>query len=70
MLVLTILVVAASLGAMSLDRFGGDMRLNSAIDLVRGRWAEGRGQAIEEGRPYRFAVKVDEGRFNVAPLVP
>jgi prepilin-type N-terminal cleavage/methylation domain-containing protein len=70
MLVLTIMVVAASLGAVSLDRFGGDMKQNAAIDLVRARWAECRGQAIEEGRPYRFAIKIDEGRFRLAPDAP
>src|SRR5262245_23236282 len=70
MLVLTIVVIAASLGAVSVSRFGGDMKQNSAIDLVRARWAECRGQAIEEGRPYRFAIKIEEGRFRLAPDAP
>ena len=41
-------------------------RLEAAGDQIRGRWAEARAKAIEEGRPYRFATQPD-GQYKIAP---
>ena len=35
--------------------------------MVRARWAEMRARAMAEGRPYRFAVTENTGKFRVAP---
>jgi prepilin-type N-terminal cleavage/methylation domain-containing protein len=66
MLVLAIIVLLAAIAFPSIETMYGDVRLNAAADQIRARWADARTQAIEEGRPYRFAVQTD-GRFRVAP---
>jgi prepilin-type N-terminal cleavage/methylation domain-containing protein len=65
-LVLAIMVLLAALSFPSVETMYGDVRLNAAADQIRARWADARTQAIEEGRPYRFAVQTD-GRFRIAP---
>lgn len=65
-LVLAIVVLLASLSFPSLESMYGDVKLNAAADQIRSRWADARTQAIEEGRPYRFAVQTD-GKFRIAP---
>src|SRR5947209_9100957 len=64
-----VLVIIVMLGAMawpSIEAMYGDVRLSAAADQIRARWADARTQAIEEGRPYRFAVQMD-GRYRIAP---
>jgi hypothetical protein len=45
----------------------GPYKVNAAVDSVRSAWAQARGRAIEEGRPYRFAVIPGTGYYRVAP---
>jgi len=66
-LVMTILVVAAALVFPSLQSLQAPYKLDGAVDSVRGAWAEARARAIEEGRPYRFAVEPDGVHYRVAP---
>jgi prepilin-type N-terminal cleavage/methylation domain-containing protein len=66
MLVLAIIVLLATISFPSIVAMYGDVKLNAAADQIRGRWADARTQAIEEGRAYRFAVQSD-GRFRIAP---
>ena len=64
-----VLAVIVLLGAMlwpSIEAMYGDVRLSAAADQIRARWADARTQAIEEGRPYRFATQPD-GHFRIAP---
>jgi hypothetical protein len=35
--------------------------------MVKARWAEARARAMAEGRPYRFAIIENTGKFRVAP---
>lgn len=65
-LVLAIMVLLMAVSYPSIETMYGEVRLNAAADQIRARWAEARTQAIEEGRPYRFAVQPD-GRYRVAP---
>lgn len=67
--VLLVVVVIVLLGAMaypSIEVMYADVRLNAAADQIRGRWAEARTKAIEDGRPYRFAVQPG-GQYRIAP---
>lgn len=66
-LVLALLVVLSALAYPSLESMYGDFRLTSAADQVRARWAAARAQAMDEGRPYRFAIVPNKGNFRVAP---
>lgn len=66
-LVLALLVVLAAMAYPSLDSMYGDYRVVGAADLVRARWADARSAAVNQGRPYRFAVVRSRGNFRVAP---
>jgi type II secretion system protein H len=66
LLVAAVIVVMAAMAYPSMEAMYGDLRLTAAADQVRGRWAEARTKAIEEGRPYRFATQPD-GQYRIAP---
>jgi hypothetical protein len=42
----------------------------AAADAVQGAWAEARSRAINEGRPYRFAIVQGQGNYRIAPDSP
>jgi Tfp pilus assembly protein FimT len=65
LLVLAIIVIAAAMMVPTLDSMSGYHKMNASIDGVRGAWAVARSQAIEDSRPYRFAVS--GGHYRVAP---
>jgi len=67
MLVLVILVLATGIVVFSMRSAQGSYRLTAAADAVRAAWATARSRAIEEGRPYRFAVEPGGRHFRVAP---
>jgi len=66
-LVLAVMLVVAAITVPSLEVMQGDTKLNAAADIVRGRWADARGRALEDGVAYRFAVIPQTGKFRVAP---
>jgi Tfp pilus assembly protein FimT len=68
--VLAILVVVSALSVPSFQAMYGSYKLNAAVDSVRAAWADARARAIEEGRPYRFAVEPNGSSFRVAPDHP
>src|SRR5215207_2493825 len=65
-LVMAVIVLMAAIALPSIEVMYGDVRLTAAADQIRGTWANARTKAIEEGRPYRFAVQPD-GKFRIAP---
>jgi len=67
MVVMAIIVVVAALAFPSLRAMSGSFKLNGGTDSVRSAWANARARAIEEGRPYRFAVEPSGTAFRVAP---
>jgi prepilin-type N-terminal cleavage/methylation domain-containing protein len=68
MIVMAIMVIVASLAVPSIfQSMDGQTRVNAAADYVRAQWAECRTYAIEEGRPYRFAVMPNSGKFKIEP---
>jgi Tfp pilus assembly protein FimT len=66
-LVVTMLVVLAALAFPVVDNMYAGSRLNAACDTVRARWSDARARAMEERRPYRFAIKDSTGSFRIAP---
>jgi general secretion pathway protein H len=66
-LVLAVVVIAATLAIPYLDPMLDRAKVTAARDMVRSRWAETRAHAMAEGRPYRFAVTENTGRFRIAP---
>jgi Tfp pilus assembly protein FimT len=49
------------------DGMTGKPGQQAALDKVRGRLAEARARAMNEGRPYRVAVVPNRGKIRVAP---
>src|SRR5262245_42314654 len=68
-LVLVVIIIAllAVLSFPSLHSTYLNLRVTSAIDEVRAAWAMGRVQAVNEGRPYRFAIVPNKGNYRLAP---
>lgn len=69
-LVLALLVVVAAMIIPSAESMHGQFRLTQGSDSVRSAWALARAYAIDEGRPYRFAIIPNQGNFRVAPDSP
>lgn len=66
-LVMAIMVIFAALGYPSLDAMYAGVKVEGASDAVRAAWAEAQARAVNEGRPYRFAVVPGKGNYRVAP---
>jgi Tfp pilus assembly protein FimT len=66
-LVTAIIAAASAVVMPSLESMQGPYRRDAAVDMVRASWANARSKAVEQGRPYRFAVKPGEGKFRLAP---
>jgi prepilin-type N-terminal cleavage/methylation domain-containing protein len=66
-LVLAVLVIVAALTFPLIEPMLSENNVTAAQDVVRARWAETRGRALEEGRAYRFAVTENTGKFRIAP---
>lgn len=70
LLVVGILGFIAAMTVPALDIFMPDTKVKGSVDQVRAAWADARARAIEEGRPYRFAIVANTGRYRVAPDAP
>jgi prepilin-type N-terminal cleavage/methylation domain-containing protein len=66
-LVLAVLVIVAALTFPLIEPMLSENNVTASRDMVRARWADARGRALEEGRPYRFAVTEGTGKFRIAP---
>jgi len=66
-LVMLIIVIAAALTVPAIEGMMNDGRLKAARDMVRARWADIRGRAMKEGRPYKFSVTYQTGKFKIEP---
>ena len=67
MLVLVVLIVASAISIPVIDAMMADHRLKAARDMVRARWADIRGRAMKEGRPYKFSIIDNTGKFKIEP---
>jgi Tfp pilus assembly protein FimT len=70
LLVVAIVAFMAVLAVPAMDLFMPDTKVKGSIDQVRAAWADARARAIEEGRPYRFAIVPDTGYYRIAPDSP
>jgi prepilin-type N-terminal cleavage/methylation domain-containing protein len=70
LLVLVLLGVLAALAVPALDTMYSDVRARAAADTVRAAWSEAHSRAVNESRPYRFSLVLDQGNFRVAPDSP
>jgi prepilin-type N-terminal cleavage/methylation domain-containing protein len=66
-LVLAILVILAAMVYPSAESMYGHLKLSQGADTVRAAWAAARSHAINEGRPYRFAIIPGQGNLRIAP---
>jgi prepilin-type N-terminal cleavage/methylation domain-containing protein len=67
LLVLALLVILGALAAPSIDGAYGGIRLRAGADALRAALANARSHAMDEGRPYRFAVMPGQAAYRVAP---
>ena len=67
MLVMAVMVMFVAIGYPAIDNFYSGIKLEAASDSVRAAWSEAQSHAINEGRPYRFAIVQGKGNFRVAP---
>lgn len=66
-LVLFLIVIAASLAAPFVDSMLHPAQVTAAIDTVRANWEQTRARAMEEGRPYRFSIVENGNTFRIEP---
>ena len=66
-LVLAVLAVLTAAVYPSIEAMNAAYKLSGAGDMVRAVWADAQAHAINEGRPYRFALTPYTGNFRVAP---
>jgi hypothetical protein len=64
---MAVITMLSALIYPSIKGMSGYYKMTGAVDSVRAAWAQARAHAIEEGRPYRFAVVPETGRYRVAP---
>ncbi len=67
MLVMAVLVLAASITIPVISALRNPHLARAAADMVRARWADMRNRAMQEGRAYKFSVVENTGRFKIEP---
>ena len=66
-LVVVIFLIVASISIPMIQTTLMESRISASGDLVRGKMAEARARAMEEGRPWRFAFIANTGIYQLAP---
>jgi type II secretory pathway pseudopilin PulG len=66
-LVMAIMVILGALSFPSIDAMYDGVKMDGATDSIRAAWSEAQAHAINESRPYRFAVVPGKGNYRVAP---
>jgi type II secretory pathway pseudopilin PulG len=66
-LVLALMVILGAVGYPSIEAMYAGVKVEGASDSVRAAWSEAQAHAVNEGRPYRFAVVPGKGNYRVAP---
>jgi len=64
---MAIIVVLGAIAFPSIESFYAEYKVTASGDAVRAAWAQARAQAMNDGRPYRFAVVPNKGNWRVAP---
>jgi Tfp pilus assembly protein FimT len=66
-IVMCLIVIAVAIVAPVADSLINPNNVTAAIDTVRAQWADARGRAMEEGRPYRFSVQDASSHYRLEP---
>src|SRR5882724_1876127 len=66
-LVMALVVAAASLTFPLAESLLTPNRITAASDMIRAQWAEMRGRAMSEGRAYRFLAIDKSNKFRIEP---
>lgn len=66
-MVIAIIVLIGAMIIPNMEASYNAYQVSAASDQVRAIWAMASSHAVEEGRPYRFAVRPGTGEFRVAP---
>ncbi|HEV3082764.1 MAG TPA: prepilin-type N-terminal cleavage/methylation domain-containing protein [Gemmataceae bacterium] len=66
-LVMALIVLLSAAIYPNIEAMYGDSKVTASGDMIRAAWAEAQAHAMNEGRPYRFAVRPYTGDFRVAP---
>jgi hypothetical protein len=67
MVVLAILLVAGVGGVWAVNAMFNSSRVTAAADAVRAQLTLTRNRAMQDHRPYRFAIKENTGSYRIAP---
>jgi len=70
LLVMVIIIIVSALSIPSLHWMYDSYKMNASVDSMRSAWADARERAINENRPYRFAMDANGTAFRVAPDDP
>ena len=66
-LVMVIFIIVAALSIPLIQTMLTDSRISASGDVVRGKMAEARARAMEEGRPWKFGFMASTGVYQLAP---
>jgi len=66
-LVMAIIVIMAALAFPMMDSMFGPSKVGAAADAIRGRLADARAQAMNDGRPYKFSIQTNTGLMRIEP---
>ena len=66
-LVMLLIVAAASLAVPLFDSLMNPNQVSAATDAVRVTLEQTRARAMEEGRPYRYSIVEGGGKFRIEP---
>lgn len=66
-IVLALILLITAIAYPNLMSMYSDMRVKTGADHLRARLTEARSHAIDEGRPYRFAIVPGQGGYRIAP---
>src|SRR4051794_31773914 len=66
-LVMVIILIVAAISVPLIQTMLAESRIDASGDVVRGKMAEARARAMEEGRPWKFAFIVNTGVYQLAP---
>jgi prepilin-type N-terminal cleavage/methylation domain-containing protein len=69
-LVIAVITMVFAVCYPSIDAMYGSYKVTAATDSIRRAMLLARAHAIEEGRPYRFAVVMEGSHYRVAPDQP
>jgi prepilin-type N-terminal cleavage/methylation domain-containing protein len=67
LVVLAVIILFSALVYPSVEYLYGTHQMTRAADMVRTAWADARVHAIDEARPYRFAIVPNKGNYRIAP---